>query len=95
MVRLLAASFDEKIDFVLESIGITFCQIGGDPVPRRELSHFSGFRVTLRPDLGAEHFVNTSTGTAAATTHWLRMRGRQAALNLACSINWSGFYATA
>ena len=63
MVRPLAASFDEKIDFVLKSIGITFCQIGGGPVPRAEESDglFTTFAHGVFADPSAEHFSNSTS----------------------------------
>ena len=44
--RLLAASFGEEFDFGLRMTRIIF-------------TDFLGVRATLRPDLGAEHFLNT------------------------------------
>ncbi len=61
LFRALAASFDEKIDFVLESIGITFCQIGGGPVPRAEECDglFTTFAHGVFADPSAGHFSNS------------------------------------
>ena len=62
MFRPLAASFDEKIDFVLESNGIAFCQIEGGAVPWAEESDglFTTFAHGVFADPSAEHFSNFS-----------------------------------
>ena len=63
MFRPLAAAFDEKIVFVPKSTGITFCQIGGGPVPRAEESDglFTTFAHGVFADPSAEHFSNSGS----------------------------------